>query len=126
MTAVDHTPISPELRAPHVKWRRRAGFALLIPAGVLAMAGCGSSSKSTSSTTAPAGTTASSSSGGTAASGGTTASGATATLKIGEIDSLTGTFAQYGVPQHDAIQLGINQINAAGGLKAGGTTYKLS
>ena len=110
-------------------WRRRAGFALLVPAGLLALAGCGSSSKSTSATTVASGggsaTTASggSSSATTAPAG---ASGATATLKIGEIDSMTGTFAQYGVPQHQAIELAFNQINAAGGLKVGNTTYKLS
>ena len=110
-------------------WRRRAGFALLVPAGLLALAGCGSSSKSTSATTVASGggsaTTASGgSSSATTASAG--ASGATATLKIGEIDSMTGTFAQYGVPQHQAIELAFNQINAAGGLKVGNTTYKLS
>jgi branched-chain amino acid transport system substrate-binding protein len=94
---------------------RRAGWALIIPAGVLAVASCGSSSSHQSSATT------------NASSGGSTgAAPATATLKIGEIDSLTGTFAQFGVPQHDAIELALNQINSAGGLKVGNTTYHLS
>ena len=91
-----------------------------MPAGVLALASCGSSSsKSSATTVAPSG-------GGSSATTAPAASQATATLKIGEIDSLTGTFAQFGVPQHNAIQLALNQIKAAGGLKVGNTTYNLS
>jgi branched-chain amino acid transport system substrate-binding protein len=99
---------------------RRAGWVLLVPAGLLALASCGSSSHQSSANTVASG------GGGSATTAGSGAAPATATLKIGEIDSLTGTFAQFGVPQHDAIELALNQIKAAGGLKVGNTTYNLS
>ncbi len=46
-------------------------------------------------------------------------------LLIGVNDALTGPGAVYGLPQANAVQMGADEINAAGGIKAGGDTYKL-
>jgi branched-chain amino acid transport system substrate-binding protein len=46
-------------------------------------------------------------------------------ISIGEIDSLTGISAQFGVPQHQAIELAVKKINDAGGLTVGGKKYTL-
>ena len=46
-------------------------------------------------------------------------------LVIGVNDSLTGGGAVYGLPQANAVQMAADEINAAGGIKAGSTTYKL-
>jgi len=47
------------------------------------------------------------------------------TLKIGYSDALTGAGAVYGIPQKQAVELAIGQINAAGGVKVGKDDYKL-
>jgi branched-chain amino acid transport system substrate-binding protein len=47
------------------------------------------------------------------------------TLRIGVADALTGGAAVYGLPQANAVQLAAREINAAGGIKVGGKTYKL-
>ena len=47
------------------------------------------------------------------------------TLRIGVADALTGGAAVYGLPQANAVQLAAKEINAAGGIKVGGETYKL-
>jgi ABC-type branched-subunit amino acid transport system substrate-binding protein len=86
---------------------------------VVVLAGCGSSSSSSSSGSSGGGSSSSSSSGG---SGG----GATKTLKVGMVWSLSGAFAPYGKPGVDGVNLAIHDINAAGGVKVGGTDYKLS
>jgi branched-chain amino acid transport system substrate-binding protein len=39
------------------------------------------------------------------------------TIKIGEIGSMTGTEATFGISTHNAIMLAVEQINAAGGIK---------
>ncbi|MEN9544075.1 MAG: hypothetical protein RLZZ598_908, partial [Pseudomonadota bacterium] len=46
-------------------------------------------------------------------------------LLIGVNDSLTGPGAVYGLPQANSVKMAADEINAAGGIKAGGTTYKL-
>jgi branched-chain amino acid transport system substrate-binding protein len=46
-------------------------------------------------------------------------------LLIGVNDSLTGPGAVYGLPQANAVQMAVTEINAAGGIKAGADVYKL-
>jgi len=46
-------------------------------------------------------------------------------LLIGVNDSLTGPGAVYGLPQANAVQMAADEINAAGGIKAGRDVYKL-
>jgi branched-chain amino acid transport system substrate-binding protein len=46
-------------------------------------------------------------------------------LLIGVNDSLTGPGAVYGVPQANSVQMAADEINAAGGIKAGPDTYKV-
>lgn len=46
-------------------------------------------------------------------------------LLIGVNDALTGGGAVYGLPQANAVKMAADEINAAGGIKAGATTYKL-
>jgi branched-chain amino acid transport system substrate-binding protein len=54
-----------------------------------------------------------------------TAPAGAAELTIGELHPLTGPSAFYGVPMSHGIQLAIDQVNAAGGLKVGNETYRL-
>jgi branched-chain amino acid transport system substrate-binding protein len=53
------------------------------------------------------------------------ASAADKELLIGVNDSLTGPGAVYGLPQANSVQMAADEINAAGGIKAGADTYKL-
>lgn len=46
-------------------------------------------------------------------------------LLIGVNDSLTGPGAVYGLPQANSVQMAADEINAAGGIKAGVDVYKL-
>ena len=46
-------------------------------------------------------------------------------LLIGVNDSLTGPGAVYGLPQSNSVQMAAEEINAAGGIKAGGDVYKI-
>ena len=46
-------------------------------------------------------------------------------LVIGVNDALTGGGAVYGLPQANAVQMAADEINAAGGIKAGAITYRL-
>jgi branched-chain amino acid transport system substrate-binding protein len=46
-------------------------------------------------------------------------------LLIGVNDSLTGPTAVYGLPQSNSVQMAAEEINAAGGIKAGANVYKL-
>ncbi len=46
-------------------------------------------------------------------------------LIIGVNDSLTGPGAVYGLPQSNAVQMAADEINAAGGIKAGPDVYKI-
>ena len=48
------------------------------------------------------------------------------TLTVGVSDALSGGGAVYGMPQKRAIDLAIEQINTAGGIKVGSDTYKLA
>ena len=53
------------------------------------------------------------------------ASAADKELLIGVNDSLTGPGAVYGLPQANSVQMAADEINAAGGIKAGPDVYKL-
>lgn len=46
-------------------------------------------------------------------------------LKVGMNDALTGAAAVYGLPQYEAVQLAIKQINEAGGINVDGDIYHL-
>ena len=48
-----------------------------------------------------------------------------AELMIAEVHPITGPAAFYGLPMSQAIQLAVEQINASGGIKAGGEVYSL-
>jgi branched-chain amino acid transport system substrate-binding protein len=60
-----------------------------------------------------------------AALAGLAASAAEKELLIGVNDSLTGPGAVYGLPQANSVQMAADEINAAGGIKAGADVYKL-
>jgi branched-chain amino acid transport system substrate-binding protein len=62
-----------------------------------------------------------SSSSGDSASGG----GGGGTVVFGSEVPLTGAAASVGVPQENGIKLAVQQINAAGGLKVGGSSYQI-
>lgn len=46
-------------------------------------------------------------------------------LVIGVNDALTGPGAVYGLPQANSVQMAAREINAAGGIRVGGTVYNL-
>ncbi len=46
-------------------------------------------------------------------------------LKVGGLFGTTGPQANFGVPYSQGLKLAVEQINAKGGIKAGGKTYKL-
>ena len=46
-------------------------------------------------------------------------------LLIGVNDSLTGPGAVYGLPQSNSVQMAAEEINAAGGIKAGADVYRI-
>ncbi|HEY1419017.1 MAG TPA: ABC transporter substrate-binding protein [Myxococcaceae bacterium] len=82
----------------------RSAVAAVLMSCALALVGC---EKKASAPAAPSGST---------ASGGTP--GVTAdTILIGEVGSLTGSEATFGISTRNAIELAINQVNAAGGVK---------
>jgi len=58
--------------------------------------------------------------------GGTTSpSGGTQTLQVGQAIPLTGPGSVYGMPTEGGTQLAVEDINADGGIEAGGTTYEI-
>jgi branched-chain amino acid transport system substrate-binding protein len=59
------------------------------------------------------------------AGAGASGDGGTATLRIGDLESLTGGGASVGVPQANAMKLAAERINREGGIKIGGKTYKI-
>ncbi len=88
----------------------------LAAAMVLSMAACGGDSASTSDT-------------GNAASGSDSqaagAEGATEEFVIGGMGPTTGSNASYGLSVKQGSEIAIKEINAAGGVNVGGTTYSL-
>jgi branched-chain amino acid transport system substrate-binding protein len=95
------------------RFRFRAA-AVLLAGGALVATACSSSATGTGSTSG-----ASSSS---AAGSGSTAGSVT----FGSELPLTGSAASVGVPQENGIQLAVNQVNAAGGIKIGSKSYKVN
>jgi branched-chain amino acid transport system substrate-binding protein len=89
-----------------VSLRRRARLAALAVPVALAVAACGSSSDSSSSS-------------------GSASKGTTKNLVVGEDATLTGAGAVYAAIGTKGTKMAIDEINAKGGVKAGGTTYKL-
>jgi branched-chain amino acid transport system substrate-binding protein len=69
-----------------------AGAAIV--AAILAIAGCSSSGSSAGSSN----------------------SGSSSSIKIGTLESTSGVLATYGIPEKQAIELAINQVNATGGI----------
>ena len=51
--------------------------------------------------------------------------GGAETLVIADLESLTGAAASVGVPQANAVELAVSEINEAGGIDVGGTTYTI-
>lgn len=117
--------------ARHTRWTAHAIWSLVL---LLVLTACGAASIATNTTgpSAPAAATAaptsaapSSASGGAAATaprasatvaGGAVAGGPTREVKLGAVLSLTGDSQIYGNPQRQAIQLAIDEINAAGAI----------
>ena len=83
----------------------------LTTVGMLAIAGCSSTSKSSTSNSSSS-----------SSAGGATKKGV---VKIGVDESLTGSFAAIGIPPADAVKTAAKQINDAGGFTVGDTTYTL-
>lgn len=46
-------------------------------------------------------------------------------IKIGALFGTTGPQASFGIPYSEGLKLAVNRINAAGGVKAGGKSYKV-
>ena len=61
----------------------------------------------------------------TTAAGDSSASAGTETFLIGGIGPLTGSAASYGISVEQGAQIAIDEINAAGGVQVGDTTYML-
>jgi branched-chain amino acid transport system substrate-binding protein len=61
----------------------------------------------------------------TCAMGWATAPAGAAELLVGNIISVTGPAAFYGLPMNQAVQLAVEEVNAAGGIKAGGQAYTI-
>jgi branched-chain amino acid transport system substrate-binding protein len=72
-----------------------AGAAVVVAA--LAIAGCSSSGSSGSS-------------------GGSSNSSSNSPIKVGTLESTSGILATYGIPEKQAIELAVNQVNATGGI----------
>lgn len=75
------------------------------------LTGCGGSSSSTPAGSAPA------------SQGAGSAAGSTAEFVIGGMGPLTGAAASYGISVKQGAEVAVNEINAAGGVTVGGTTY---
>jgi len=86
----------------------RSALAAVLTSCVLALVGC-EKKTSTPPSSAP--------SGGTAAAPGGTPGVTGDTILIGEVGSLTGSEATFGISTRNAIELAIREVNAAGGVK---------
>ena len=86
----------------------RSALAAVLTSCVLALVGC-EKKTSTPPSSAP--------SGGTAAAPGGTPGVTGDTILIGEVGSLTGSEATFGISTRNAIDLAIREVNAAGGVK---------
>ena len=89
----------------------RSALAAVLTSCALALVGCEKKASAPSPTSGPSGGTPTA-----PASGGTP--GVTAdTILLGEVGSLTGSEATFGISTRNAIELAINEVNAAGGVK---------
>ncbi len=105
----------------------RSLLALSLTAGLLTMAACEKKSDAPATPSAPAGSSTSApsqnpdanASGDPASSDSASESGPASadTILIGEYGSMTGSEATFGQSTHNGIQLAIDEINAAGGVK---------
>jgi branched-chain amino acid transport system substrate-binding protein len=62
---------------------------------------------------------------GCSSSGSGSSGGGGNTVKIGHLAELTGAGSSVGIPQANAIELAVDQINAAGGFDVGGKKYSI-
>jgi branched-chain amino acid transport system substrate-binding protein len=102
------------------RWVTLALVLALVLALAAVVVGCGSSSE----TTTTAGATGTSAGGTATTAGGGTAAGGT--IKIGALYPLTGDLAKLGEDNLNGLQLAVDEINAAGGIKSmGGAKIEL-
>lgn len=99
------------------QWRRLLIGLLATTTMLGLLAGCGGDDSSAQDSDSEDGN------GGEAAEGGGTDDAET--LVIGDLESLTGAAASVGVPQANAVQMAVDEINAAGGIDVCDTTYQL-
>src|SRR5262249_15267612 len=87
----------------------RSALAAVLTSCALALVGC--EKKASAPTPGPSGGTA------TATASGGTPGVFGDTILLGEVGSLTGSEATFGISTRNAIDLAINEVNAAGGVK---------
>ena len=92
------------------KWGKAVSFIMAASLVVASLTACSGSGETTADTTA---------------AGETSAAAGTETFLIGGIGPLTGSAASYGISVEQGAQVAIDEINAAGGVKVGDTTYML-
>lgn len=111
--------------------KKLVSFGLVAGMVVASLTGCGTKDKKedTKPTTAPAATDTTGETkdqaGDTAGDTTAEATGETKVLKIGGIGPLTGGAASYGISVSNGAKIAIDEINKAGGVKVGDTTYTL-
>jgi branched-chain amino acid transport system substrate-binding protein len=88
----------------------RSALAAVLTSCALALVGCEKKTSAPAPSAASGGTAAAPASGGTPGVNGDT-------ILLGEVGSLTGSEATFGISTRNAIELAINQVNAAGGVK---------
>lgn len=92
------------------KWGKAVSFIMAASLVVASLTACSGSGETTADTTA---------------AGETSAAAGTETFLIGGIGPLTGSAASYGISVEQGAWVAIDEINAAGGVKVGDTTYML-
>ena len=92
------------------KWGKAVSFIMAASLVVASLTACSGSGETTADTTA---------------AGETSAAAGTETFLIGGIGPLTGSAASYGISVEQGAQVAIDEINAAGGVQVGDTTYML-
>src|SRR5687768_14434214 len=109
--------------------RRPLVRALVVPAALMCFAILGCEKRDTTTTTPTTQDPVKAGDGGTAATGPTDANpnvAASDVILLGEVGSLTGSEATFGISTQRGIQMAVDEWNAKGGVKlADGTTKKL-
>ncbi|TAK31851.1 MAG: hypothetical protein EPO21_16560 [Chloroflexota bacterium] len=100
---------------------RLAGIMLFIVTLLLSACGAPSAAPTTKAPAAPA----QSASAPAASAQPSSAAPASETIKWGALDGLTGNIASVSVPAQEGAQVAVAKINAAGGIKVGGKSYKI-